>query len=164
MLRPCHHFQVGASVLLAFWTLMGVTFAEEPGVRGLKLRRGTESSPSMEERPIPREAVRVYVYEGQPRSVRLTATHIAVDFGRSGVLFDRVSGTVARRLTAGDGWPRNRPPEFAPESRPWRHERLVGPGVLNPYGVPDPGPSGTSEGPSHKTVAEVQFDGHTWRD
>lgn len=60
--------------------------------------------------PIPREAIQVFVHEGAPRSVRVTAHHLAVDYGRNGVFFDRGAGTVAKRFTAADRWP-NVPPD-----------------------------------------------------
>jgi hypothetical protein len=68
---------------------------------------------------IPDDAVQVYVYEGEPVSVRVTPRHIAVSYGddqfdgHSGVLFDRATGTPARRYAVADGWPRQRPDEFA---------------------------------------------------
>jgi len=108
--------------------------------------------------PIPREAVRVFVYEGEPVSVRVTAGRIAVSYGdnqyddgHSGALFDRTTGGFVRRFTVADGWPKTRPPEFAPPRRRWPRRRLVGPGVL----------ARRTDGPD--VAAEAVFRGTTFR-
>ena len=149
---------------------------------GLELRQWTANGVTSAGQPIPPEAVRVFVHEGQPASVHVTGQYIAVDYGRSGVLFDRADGQIVRRLTVADCWPRVRPEVFGQTSRQ-RHElRTVGPGVLNPWYrppaarplmLPGPGMPGRSsrhgrreekEKPLPPTpVVETQFDGATWR-
>ena len=56
--------------------------------------------------PLPSDAARAFVYEGTPLGIRVTGTHCAIDYGRSGVLFDRANGEPLRRWTILDGWPR----------------------------------------------------------
>jgi hypothetical protein len=54
--------------------------------------------------------MQVFTYEGAPRSIHVTREGIAVAYERSGVVFDRATGRVLRRLTVKDGWYENRPP------------------------------------------------------
>ena len=176
--------QIRASlVAIACWASITATAsAQTPANKGLEFRQWTANGVTPAGRPIPPQAVRVFVHEGQPVGVHVTGQYIAVDYGRSGVLFDRASGQIARRLTIADGWPRVRPEVFGQTSRQ-RHElRTVGPGVLNPWYrppaarplmLPGPGMPGRSsrhgrreekEKPLPPTpVVETQFDGATWR-
>jgi hypothetical protein len=143
-----------------------IVAADSPHEAGLELRKQTGGSVAPSGLAIPPAAVRVFVYEGDPRSARVTEKHIAVDYGPSGVLFDRATGEVARRVTAADRWPAVRPAGFAPKLGPWHREsRLVGPGVLNPF-LPEfqekVGP-GIDAPILAATVVETSFDGRLWR-
>jgi hypothetical protein len=156
---------------LAGWLLTTTAVAADgPAWSGLELRRQTEQGVASTGRPIPPEAVRVFVYEGQPTSVGVTEKYIGVDYGHSGVLFDRATGELAQRFTAADGWPKQRPEGFAAALAPWRQQsRLVGPGVHNPYyrdpGAPEPkrGPDGKELPGPAVVVAEARFNGRVWR-
>ena len=104
------HAVVLVTVLLACFT--GRVAAEEKAVpAGLELRDFSKGWSDDKGISIPPDAVRVFVYEGgfaegsSPICAAVTAAHIAVDYGRSGVLFDRKTGQVVRRLTVADGWP-----------------------------------------------------------
>jgi len=116
---------------------------------------------------IPEQAVRVFVHEGEPVGVRVHADTIAVDYGRSGVLFDRKTGQFLRRFTLADGYHKQRPKEFpAPPDR--RQGKLIGPGVLNSWVhhtsrvmTPHVGPI-PPEAPNHTPAASVKFDGQLW--
>src|SRR5947199_638704 len=95
-----------------------------------ELARIEKDSLTDQRRPLPTAALQVFTYEGAPRSIHVTREGIAVAYERSGVLFDRASGAVKRRLTVKDGWPENRPPYFAAE----RHRpKLLGPGVAEDF-------------------------------
>jgi len=126
---------------------------------------------------VPGQAVRVFAHESTPESVLVHADSIAVDYGQSGVLFDRQTGQVLRRLTVADGYIKRRPKEFpAPPDR--RQGHLVGPGVLENWvdsmprraplrAGPPPAsiPGGTpppSDDPGHAPVASVKFGGQIW--
>ena len=83
---------------------------------GLFLRRGEGEG---ERHAIPREAVRVFCFEGRPAHVHATADHIAVDYRGgstplSGMVFDAGTGKLLRRWTFLDGWPDVRPEPFGP--------------------------------------------------
>ena len=106
------------AVGLAAWSLMAATVGAAETVSGttgvMELRRMTDRGTAPDEGgPIPAGAVRVFAYEGTPKDVRVTGRFIAVDYGRSGVLFARPSGQIAQRYTLADGWPRWKPEEFA---------------------------------------------------
>ena len=73
---------------------------------------------------LPADAVQVFVFEATPRSTHVTDRHIAVDYGRSGVLFDRAAGKMARRFTVADGWPEQRHEAFGPTRRARRRRRV----------------------------------------
>jgi hypothetical protein len=121
----------------------------------LELRKIKNESISDESRPVPAEAVQVFTFEGTPRTVHVTRHGIAVAYERSGVLFDRTTRKVMRRLTVADGWPEKRPSYFAdPNSN--RH-RLVGPGVAYDLFRPETGDD------KPLIVASAEFDGKTWR-
>jgi hypothetical protein len=103
---------------------------------------------------IPREAVRVFVYEGAPLSIGVDGDRIGVDYGLSGCLFDRASGKLVRRLTLRDGWPDERPAAFA--QRP-AQAVLVGPGVAMEWRG-----EGADEEPP-VVAARESFRGRAWR-
>ncbi|MCX5683648.1 MAG: hypothetical protein NT049_08190, partial [Planctomycetota bacterium] len=140
-----------------------------PPAAGLELREITRDADGIRQLaetgvPIPADAVRVFTYEGGPSSFRefhavcVGDGEIAVDYGRSGVAFDRKTGRVARRVTAADGWPRVRPQGFPParESKDvWA--RLVGPGLLCvQYNT-------GNKHPPYMPAATAEFAGRTWR-
>ncbi|MGO9111136.1 MAG: hypothetical protein ACLP9L_18080 [Thermoguttaceae bacterium] len=124
---------------------------------------------------IPREAVRVFNYEGAPASMEVTEHSVAVDYGSSGVLFDRTTGKKTARVTAVAGWPAEFP---RAKAEPSPMPRLVDPGVLNPfyvnpttvdtiYPLPD-GPAFAPRIPAKTplqptAVAEARFAGMTWK-
>ena len=62
--------------------------------------------------PLPSDAARAFVYEGTPLGIGVTETHCAIDYGRSGVLFDRANGEPLRRWTILDGRPRDAETSF----------------------------------------------------
>lgn len=124
---------------------------------------------------VPDQAMRVFVHEGEPAGVLVQPDTIAVHYGRSGVLFDRKTGQVLRRLTVADGYLKQRPKEFpAPPDR--RQGHLVGPGVLDSWvdpmprpplspAPPLPPPGGTpppADDPGHAPAASVEFAGQVW--
>ena len=51
---------------------------------------------------LPRRAVRVFVYEGAPLAARIGPKHLAIDYGRSGVLFARRTGDLPDTDGGGD--------------------------------------------------------------
>ena len=118
---------------------------------------------------VPEQAVRVFVHEGEPVGVLVHADTIAVDYGRSGVLFDRKTGQFLRRLTVADGYLTERPREFP--ARPDRLQgKLVGPGVLESWvdpsvlsGTPGRPPAQSPAQPTHVPAASVEFDGRLWQ-
>ncbi|MHC4718771.1 MAG: hypothetical protein ACYS5V_17545 [Planctomycetota bacterium] len=126
---------------------------------GLEIRRIRPQGLALAGRAVPREAVRVFAYEGEPKSVRVGKAGIGVDYGLTGVLFDRKTGRFVRRWTIVDGWPERRPEGFAPAAKR-RRGHLVGPGVM--YGVRWPGfPRGSR--PARAVVAEITHGGRIWR-
>ena len=144
------------AVILAGMTGTGTLRAEELGGH-LECRRIQNNRLPEEGVHIPREIVQVFLYEGAPRSVKVGEKHIAVDYGKSGCLFDRSTSRLVKRFTIADGWPATRPDTFHPERRWWRGNELVGPGVLHRWrGHGD-------EVPEVEVVAEVAFGGKTWR-
>jgi hypothetical protein len=131
------------------------------------LRAKLAAVPQPPDVPLPRDAVTVWTYEGgwmcsdmgmnrsRPISVEIGDDLVGVDYGLSGVLFDRKTGAVARRLTLADGWPDNRPSGFpSPPSRR-REAHLVGPGVIETIGSEDDG--------KDIAVAVAEFSGRTWK-
>ena len=127
------HEHVSALLLLSATLLpatSAVSGAERP--RGLELRRIAKGRPDKTGKSIPREAVKVFVYEGSPGSMHVTDLHIALGYRRSGVVFDRKTGKLLRRYTLLDGWPKLRPAPFAPLPRSKNWGGLVGPGVVIP--------------------------------
>jgi len=135
----------------------------EPDVREtappcvLEFRRIRDGKLAESGTPIPAEAVTVATHEGRAGSVNVTDTHIAADYGRSGVLFDRVNGRPVRRYTVASGWPDRRPEGFKPKPD-WGTERrlsqLSGPGVASGIIYRHRKPI---------AVANVTFAGRTWR-
>jgi hypothetical protein len=140
---------------------------ESPSPSQLEFREITDSGIARSGTAIPRDAVEVFAYEGQPEGIRVGPEHIAVDYGHSGVQFDRKTGQLAKRWTVADGWPAWRPSDFPPAKSRSR-DRQLGPGVLNPW---LPGPGGVFVPPrkpgetvkwDYLPVATVEFDGKTW--
>jgi hypothetical protein len=163
---------VTAIAIATGWLLTDVSTAATPRAGTFCLREVAERGGTPRERSIPGQAIQAFVYEGQPRSVRVTAQQIAVDYGPSGVLFDRGTGAVTGRFTVVEGWPSVRPAGFAEPARRAMDAHLVGPGVLNPWFMPSSSPPGTpgpgldpdsSRTPIPATVAEVMFDSVRWR-
>lgn len=150
-----------AAGLVACLLAVSAAGAGRPAGVGLELRRLTDAGLAPGGWQIPRDAIRVFVYEGTPQDVRVTDSQIAADYGRSGVLFDRATGEPARRFTVADGWPTRRPEAFGPYVEPWRRPRMVGPGVVNVYRRP------LRPGQRAKLTSEVactaEYAGRTWR-
>jgi hypothetical protein len=133
--------------------------------KGFELRRIDKGRPEKTGRPIPGEAVSVFVYEGTPKSMNVTDRHIALAYRRSGVIFDRKSGELLARHTVLDGWPGVRPAPFPPLPSSKKWGKLVGPGVWDSRvnwmdslkrergeKIPD----------THRAVVSASFDGRTW--
>ena len=126
---------------------------------------------------IPREAVQVFVYTGEPRSVSIAGEYIAVDYEQCGVLFDRKTGERARSFTVADGWPENRFDKFPPRRSPRAQARLLGPGVLKVWRPPSRPPPMLPGGPFSMTprrrneqpspqfdeAVSAEFNGQIWR-
>lgn len=116
--------------------------------------------------PVPPEAVRVYLHEGEALEAWVHPGTIAVEYPHSGVVFDRATGAVARRLTILDGWPATRGKEFpAPSRRHWRLPHLVGPGVLDAILDPDRTPRDRESGKeeTYAAAATAVFGGQVWQ-
>lgn len=147
--------------MLIFSVLVGITatipIQAEESTAWLELRQLKDGKLPTAGMHIPTSVVQVFVYEGAPRSVRVTGKHIAVDYGKSGSLFDRSNSQLAKRFTVADGWPQIRPDAFAPATRSWRDSELVGPGVL--YRWRDRG----ENEPAAEVVTEIAFNANTWR-
>ena len=160
----------GTCLVVSFcvaWIAVGQTEANRPR---LQFRKVVNHGIQWEEQgfAVPEQAVRVFVHESAPVGVLVHADTIAVDFGRSGVLFDRKTGQFLRRFTVADGYLKQRPKEFsAPPDR--RRGNLVGPGVLESWVDPVPrGPRSPRvpqppEDPNHAPVASVEFGGQLWQ-
>ena len=153
------------ATFLAVWCATAATVLAAEAASVMELRRMTDQGAAPDDGgPIPAEAVRVFAYEGTPKDVRVTERFIAVDYGHSGVLFDRRSGEVARRCTVADGWPGQKPEEFT-APRGWQRPPMVGPGVVNvprttpPIIRPDEEPAPLPP----EVAAEVELAGQTWR-
>lgn len=141
-----------------------------PPAAGLELReitRDADGNRQLAENgvPIPADALRVFTYEGGPsnnglgfQAALVGDGEIAVDYGRSGVAFDRKTGRMVCRVTVADGWPRVRPQGFplAPEHTDF-WARLAGPGLLYILYNTD------AEHPPYTPAATVEFAGRTWR-
>ena len=105
---------------------------------GLEVRRINGGSIAKSGEAIPPEAVRVFAYEGKPKSVRVSETGIGVDYGLTGVLFDRKTGKLLRRWTIADGWPERRPdPGYGHLAlrSDWQHGELAKPFLGQPLGA-----------------------------
>lgn len=124
----------------------------------LEFRRITEQGIARTGTAIPAEAVRVFVYEGEPRAGRVTRDHIAIDYhGLSGVLFDRKTGKPLRRFTIADGWPDRRPEGLPSPTTKHSPPYMVGPGVLLVYRSHD------SHAPRYAVAASAEFGQLTWK-
>ncbi len=127
----------------------------------LWIRRYTDSKWAEEKFSIPREAVSVFTYEGQPH-VHITEKYIAADYGVSGVLFDVGTGKMVRRYTMLDGWPDRHPRAFDPKPHPTPLvRRLVDPGLVarrRPWRRIEDG-----EKPPLSVAAEVRLGKRTFR-
>jgi len=138
---------VAVCALARVWAAAG-----EGTLAGLELREVVDGRLAPTGTAVPRDAVRVFVHESRPWSMRAAERLIAVDYGRSGVLFDRESGKPVRRFTVADGWGRTHPEAFGEHRYP-DEPLLVGPGVYG--GRRDPA------GPV--AVASARFEGRVWR-
>ena len=141
-------------------TVLGILLAlppcllrAEPGKGGLELRPVEGGKVAPRGRPAQADVVRVFVHEGRPRQVHITADAIAVEYGQSGVVFDRADGRVRQHFTVADGWPEARPAVFGPP--PARVPPIVGPGVVYEWRHND------DRSPS--VAVEARFAGRTWR-
>lgn len=152
----------GTAVLAVVGTAGAGNLEQTVGIPGLELRAWTDQIAETG-RAVPRDAVRVFVYEGRPSSVQVTDRYIAVDYGRSGVLFDRATGAAARRLTVADSWPAHRPAEFGPQQPRYPARRFVGPGVLNPHGAASRAAEAKPQEPPDVPAVEVEFGDRQWR-
>jgi len=110
--------------------------------------------------PVPSRAIRVFVYEGAPRSVHVTDKFVAVAYDNSGVLFDRPSGRPARRYTLADRWPEVRPAQFGPAPVGGSRRTVVGPGVLEVWRSWSPDEDKRA---APELAASANFNGATWR-
>ncbi len=137
--------------LLGAAALFAAAIAPLRAGEGLELVEVRKDNTEGKRLTIPGDAVRVFAYEGQPNDIRVTKDAIALSFPRSGVLIDRATGRVARRLTVADGWPEARPAPFGKGDTPWRGV-LVGPGV-HYRGAGEKAPV---------VVASTTHDGRTW--
>lgn len=123
----------------------------------LEFRQIQDDSVVDEGLSIPRDAVEVFVYEGEPRTVQVGEQYIAVDYGKSGCLFGRATDKLTKRLTVADGWPEKRADAFAPVRRDRSITTdLVGPGVLDRWR------DYRSKDSSAEVVASIIFEGKTW--
>ncbi len=102
--------------------------------------------------PMSRDAVKVFAYEGAPVAMRVTGSHIEVDYQRSQVLFDRASGKPVRRVTVADGWslPERRKPK---DGLVDAGESVASPGVY----------CGGWYDRVRAILATATFDGRVWR-
>ena len=168
----CHNIMVVG--MTAGWMLIAtVVLSAESTPSVLKLRAAALSGqsatvPASQGLSIPRDAVDVFLYEGEPSAMRVTDRHLAVDYGRSGVLFDRATGKVIERFTVADGWPKRRSAEYPGKpGNPFLSLRTVGPGVLNPDYAPPGVDMRRLPRPGERlpleTLVETRFDGITWR-
>ncbi len=114
--------------------------------------------------PVPSQAIRVFVYEGAPRSVHVSDRFIAAVYDNSGVLFDRPTGKPVRRYTVADRWPEVRPvpfgPPFGPAPAGGIRRTMVGPGVLEVWRSYFPGEDKRA---SPEVAVSANFNGATWR-
>jgi len=160
---------LAAAAIVLAWTGGAAGADREAGPAGLEFREVLAKSPYSREvaetgTPIPPEAVRVFTYEGGRcqdlglQRVLVGDEVIGVDYGRSGVLFDRWTGRVVRRVTVADGWPRVRPAGLpaAPDSTA-PYTRIVDPGVVNTSYRTD------EKAPEHEAAATAEFGGRVWR-
>lgn len=123
-----------------------------------EIKPDLETTMEMLGTPIPHAALSVFSYEGQPLSARVGKQYIAVDCRYSGVLFDRKTGKVIRRLTLADGWPAERPSEFPLPLLQQTFGRRIGPGILPGEWFGGRRPTGT-----HDESVSIDFCGQIWR-
>ncbi len=141
------------------WWLLAAAAGQAFG--GLELRHVQQDSLAPAGTAIPKDAVKVFVYAGEPRKVTVNENNIAVDYGRCGVLFGRSSGEITGRFTVAQGWPANRPDGFVQTTSFPAHSRLIGPGIL-PQGRS--GRRDRQDQPQFfQEALSVEFQGHTWR-
>jgi hypothetical protein len=120
----------------------------------LEFRQVVEGKRAETGTPIPRDAVRVFAYEGETKSVGVNEDSIAVDYGLTGCLFDRRTGELTQRFTVADGWPKTRPEEFPPPFE--EPTRLVGPGIAETRRP-------ITERATSEVAARIEYRGETWR-
>ncbi|HUT31594.1 MAG TPA: hypothetical protein VMX13_17520 [Sedimentisphaerales bacterium] len=156
MLR--HYARLMATVVVG-WFLFAIAATQL--CRGIELRRIQDGSLAGAGDAIPKDAVNVFVYAGQPRNVKVNENNVAADYGRCGVLFGRSSGEITGRLTVAQGWPANRPDDFVQATASPADSPLIGPGILRKWG----GRRGDREDQrqSFEEACSVEFQGHTWR-
>ena len=145
------------TLLLTSCLLGSASFVTAQEIPFLSCRRVEEGRLADKTIRIPGELAQVHVYEGAPRSVHVGGKVIAVDYGKSGCLFNRADGKLKRRFTVADGWPRIRPEVFGSPQPPGQRNELVGSGVLYRFR------SWGEETPNAEAVAEVTFQGKQWR-
>ena len=139
----------------------GVSAVAEGG--NLQLRGRTERGVAESGPTLPRDAIRVFVYEGTPHDVNVTEKQIAASYGNSGVLFDRATGEPVRRFTIADGWPSEKPDAFTADKGTWKKPNMVGPGVANVF-HPWRSTSERDKNPlPDDIVARVEFAGRIWQ-
>lgn len=99
----------------------------------LELRKVDDGTMSQSGFEIPDEAVRVFVYAGEPGGIKVNEKTIAVDYGRCGILFDRKKGEIIERFDVLDGWPETRPETFPKNELSRINSYLIGPGIVRSW-------------------------------
>ena len=151
---PCKVFFAFLTVILCTANLP----AAEPV--GFEIRKIVDDWVAETGEPVPSAAIRVFVYEGAPRSVHVSDKFIAVVYDNSGVLFDRPSGKPVRRFTVADRWPEVRPMPFGPAPGGGSRRTVVGPGVLEVWRSWSPDEDKRA---APEVAASANFNGATWR-
>ncbi len=138
-----------------------------PGLRPtpLQLHRVVDGVPEAQGIDIPASAVQVYTYEVPAAAISVQAETIAVDYGKSAVLFNRRTGAFLRRFTVADGYPDQRESIF-PTTPISRHPRLTGPGLikrsdLSQWESEDPRQWRPPDG-THAPAVWMEYGGRVW--
>ena len=76
---------LAAAVVVFLWMPGSPSADAEPARSALELRRITDRGIAEAGAAIPREAVKVFAYEGEPRAARVGKGHIAIDYRQTGV-------------------------------------------------------------------------------
>jgi hypothetical protein len=151
--RPLRLFAAALAVLCIQTSVL--TAGDESSA--LEFREIRSGDPTEITFSIPRDAVQVFVYEGEAESVEVDQDHVVVDYGLSCCRFDRKTGKLARRSTVADGWtekPLDDGPLWPKEEPP---TGLVGPGVVPPGGTKK------DEAAGEVVAASITFRGETWK-